>query len=85
MHGMRAPAPVLAHLPVSQFGSPWIGIAYLVLVGLGVLAAMMIFGGLPGGLMTWLRRWGDGVITALRSGVAVGAISLGAHMLYVGG
>ena len=61
------------------------GSAYLVLVGLGVLAAMMIFGGLPGGLMTWLRRWGDGVITALRSGVAVGAISLGAHMLYVGG
>lgn len=52
---------------------------------IAVLVAMMIFGGLLGGLMTWLRRWGDGVITALRSGVAVGAISLGAHMLYVGG
>lgn len=52
---------------------------------IAVLAAMMIFGGLMGGVMTWLRRWGDGLITALRSGVAVGTISLGAHMLYVGG
>ncbi|MGH8508163.1 MAG: sulfite exporter TauE/SafE family protein [Gammaproteobacteria bacterium] len=85
MHGTAGSAPVLALVPVSQMGSPWIGIAYLVLFGLGVLAAMIIFGGLLGGVMTWLRRWGSGLITALRSGVALGAISLGAHMLYVGG
>jgi len=85
MHGTAGSAPVLALLPVSQFGSPWIGIAYLGLFGLGVLAAMVIFGGLLGGLMTWLRRWGGGLITALRSAVAISAIGLGTHMLYVGG
>ncbi len=84
-HGTAGSAPVLALLPVSQFESPWIGIAYLVLFGLGVLAAMMVFGGLLGGVMTWLRRWGGGLIAVLRSGVALGAIGLGAHMLYVGG
>ncbi|MFH0344795.1 MAG: hypothetical protein ACHBNF_22320 [Chromatiales bacterium] len=54
---------------MSQFGSPWVGIAYLVLFGLGVLATMMNFGGLLGGLVTWLRRWGDGVISAVGPGL----------------
>ncbi|MGH8545076.1 MAG: hypothetical protein ACREX3_15900 [Gammaproteobacteria bacterium] len=48
-------------------------------LGLGVLVGHDDLGGLLGGLMIWLRRWGDGVITALRSGVATGAISLGAQ------
>lgn len=77
LHGAAGSAPILALLPLSRIGSPWIGIAYLLLFGLGTLVAMLIFGGLLGQFVLWLQRWGDGLVKGLRAAVGIISISLG--------
>jgi hypothetical protein len=84
LHGAAGSAPLLALLPLSQTGSPWLGLAYLILFGLGVLTAMVIFGGLFGGLLIWVAGRGRMLIKSLRLAVALSAIGLGAHMLHAG-
>jgi ABC-type uncharacterized transport system, permease component len=83
LHGCAGSAPLLALLPLSQLGSPWLGLAYLFMFGLGTLVAMVVFGGVLGGLMAWLMHRGDRVIRSLRTAVAVSSIALGMDLLYL--
>jgi nickel/cobalt transporter (NicO) family protein len=82
LHGTAGSAPLLALLPLAKLGSPVVGMAYLLLFGLGVFTSMLIFGGVLGGVFTWLSRWGDQVVRGLRAIVAVSSIGFGAWLLH---
>lgn len=81
LHGTAGSAPLLALVPLAQLGSVWYGFAYLLLFGIGVLCSMLVFGGLVGGLFTWLNRWGDSVVRGLRMLVASSSILFGGYLL----
>lgn len=82
LHGTAGSAPLLALLPISAANSVWLGMAYLLMFGLGVLLAMLIFGGVLGSVFRWLNRWGAQTVAALRGGVALGSIGLGGYLLH---
>lgn len=82
LHGTAGSAPLLALLPLARLGSPWWGVLYLLVFGLGVILSMLIFGGLLGGVYTLLARWGDAVVRTLRVGVAMSSISFGVYLLH---
>lgn len=82
LHGAAGSAPLLALIPLTNMGqSPWLGMAYLALFGLGVVLAMILFGGLLGKTFAWINRWGNNALRITRSGVAVSAIGFGLYLL----
>jgi ABC-type nickel/cobalt efflux system permease component RcnA len=82
LHGTAGSAPLLALIPLSKMGSPWYGFMYLVLFGFGVFVSMLIFGGVLGGLFTWLNRWGTRFVQILRGMVAASSVGFGSYLLY---
>lgn len=82
LHGAAGSAPLLALIPLAQIGSVWLGITYLILFGIGVLTAMVIFGGLLGSSLKWLSQRGNYIILTVRSVVALGAIAVGTRLIY---
>ncbi|HEX9626070.1 MAG TPA: sulfite exporter TauE/SafE family protein [Acidiferrobacterales bacterium] len=82
MHGAAGSAPLLALLPVAGRTAPWFGMAYLLAFGVGVLAAMLVFGGLIGVVFERLSRRGDVLLRATRALVALGAMGFGAVLLH---
>ena len=81
LHGTAGSAPLLALLPLSQLFSPWLGMSYLLLFGLGVFLAMLIFGGVIGQVFGWMKRWGNQAITSLRVGISLLSIAYGVKLL----
>ncbi|KPJ90400.1 MAG: hypothetical protein AMJ53_13650 [Gammaproteobacteria bacterium SG8_11] len=81
LHGTAGSAPLLALIPLTQIGSPWLGIAYLALFAIGVLFSMLLFGGALSRAIHWLQRFGDKVITLFRATVAGGSLVLGCYLL----
>jgi nickel/cobalt exporter len=81
LHGTAGSAPLLALIPLAKMHSPWIGMAYLSSFGVGVILAMLIFGGLLGGIYTWISRWGNQVVHTLRAIVAASSIGYGLYLL----
>lgn len=82
MHGTAGSAPLLALLPLGQHGTPWLGLAYLLIFGIGVLTTMLLFGGLLGALFERLSRSGDRVFRLTRALVAVSSMGFGAVLLH---
>lgn len=82
LHGTAGCAPLLALLPVSAAGSLWLGLAYLLSFSLGVLLAMLAFGGILGSLFRGFGQWASAAVTALRGTVALGSIGLGGYLLH---
>lgn len=81
LHGMAGSAPLLAILPLTTQASPWYGMAYLLLFGLGVLLAMLIFGGALGSVFGWLSRSGAVAIRLFRASVALGTMVMGGYLI----
>lgn len=81
LHGMAGSAPLLALIPLSRVGSPWVAVAYLLVFSLGVLMAMLLFGGVLGGVYGWLSRWGNRLVYSLRLLVGCGAMLFGGLLL----
>ena len=81
LHGVAGSAPLLALLPLSQMTSPWTGMGYLLLFGLGVFIAMLIFGGVLGRLFGWTRSWGNRFVNTLRLSVSLLSIGYGAKLV----
>jgi sulfite exporter TauE/SafE len=81
MHGTAGSAAVFALIPVATTGNAWLGIAYLLSFALGVLIAMLVFGGALGGLVTRLANR-PAALTTLRALLAVGTIGFGSVWLY---
>lgn len=81
LHGTAGSAPLLALLPLSQISSPWAGMAYLFLFGLGVFISMLVFGGIIGQIFVWMKNWGNRFITSLRITVSIISIGYGAKLI----
>ena len=82
LHGTAGSAPLLALIPLSQMASPWLGILYLIVFGLGVFVAMLLFGGVLGSLYNWLSRWGDRMVRMLRIVIGFSSIGFGGFLLF---
>jgi cytochrome c biogenesis protein CcdA len=80
LHGLAGSAPLLAVVPLMELDSPWLGLAYLGVFGLGVVLAMLALGGLLGAALQRLdqRRRGLG---AVRLAVASLALVVGGAFL----
>jgi len=81
LHGMAGSAPLLAILPLATQTSPWYGMAYLLMFCVGVLLAMLVFGGALGSVFGWLSRVGQTALRLVRASVALGAISIGGYLI----
>lgn len=81
LHGAAGSAPLLVLIPMAKLDSPWIGITYLVIFSLGVLLAMLFFGGMLGNLYKQLSKWGDKAVRLLRLVIATSAIGFGIHLV----
>lgn len=82
LHGTAGSAPLLALIPIARLGSAWVAMGYLVLFGLGTLAAMLLFGGVLGGAYERLTRWGVRTVRAARIAVAASAAVFGVYLLH---
>ena len=80
LHGTAGAAPLLVLLPVSAMDSPVTGFTYLLLFCLGVIAAMLIFGGMLNRFYGHLGRYGVRVTRVLRGLVAASSVLFGLHL-----
>jgi sulfite exporter TauE/SafE len=81
LHGMAGSAPLLALLPLSQWHSPWWGMAYLFLFCLGVLSSMLLFGGILNGLFVKLENNSQKALTFIRGMTGLFACGMGIYWL----
>jgi ABC-type nickel/cobalt efflux system permease component RcnA len=81
LHGTAGSAPLLALIPLTQIGSPWLGIGYLTVFAVGVLLSMVLFGGVLSRSIQWLQRFGNKIITLFRAIVASGSVAFGFYLL----
>jgi sulfite exporter TauE/SafE len=81
LHGMAGSAPLLALIPLSNMGSPWLGVLYMAVFGVGVIVAMLLFGGVLAGVYKWISCWGDRMVRSLRFAVGLSSIGFGGYLL----
>ena len=81
LHGTAGSAPLLALVPFTSYTSPWGGIAYLIVFGLGLLVSMLIFGIIVGMIFSRAIQQGKAVINFIRSWVALASIVFGVFLL----
>jgi ABC-type nickel/cobalt efflux system permease component RcnA len=81
LHGTAGSASLLALTPLVTAPTPWIGMAYLLLFGAGVLTAMIAFGGLLGAGLGRLRQGIPSLASGLRATLALAAMALGITLL----
>ena len=82
LHGTAGSAPILALIPVASQQSPAWGLLYLVLFSAGVLACMLLFGGLLGSAFTHLSRSGVRTLEFVRTGIAGASMAAGFYLLH---
>lgn len=76
VHGLAGSATMLAVVPVT-LATPQLGLAYVVVFSLGVMAGMTGFGLMFGRLHHWLAHVMPGFVDGLRGCVALVAIGMG--------
>lgn len=81
LHGTAGSASLLVLAPLATAANPWLGMSYVLLFAVGVLAAMMVFGTVLGTGFRHLRGTRAGVSSALRMLMAVAAIAFGLSLL----
>jgi sulfite exporter TauE/SafE len=82
LHGAAGSAPLLALLPAVAQESALVGIAYLLVFGLGLVVAMLLFSGVLGGVASSLARSRHaGAIELLRGATALGSVAVGVGLL----
>lgn len=81
LHGTAGAAPFLLLLPLSSQTTPLLSISCLLTFCVGVVVAMLIFGGLLGRLYDFLGRYGLRMINLLRATVACSSLGFGLYLL----
>ena len=81
IHGMAGSSPLLLLLPLGQMASPWVGVFYLLMFSLGVVAAMLLFGGILGVIFSRFARIGERVLNVFRGAIGGGAVLFGGYLL----
>lgn len=84
LHGTAGSAALLVLAPLATAANPWLGMSYLLLFAIGVLAAMMAFGGVLGAGFRHLRGKRASVSSGLRILVALAAMAFGLSLLRAG-
>lgn len=81
VHGLAGSAPMLAIIPITQLDSVWKSIAYIALFSIGVIIAMLAFGGVMGVMFSKLTRYSHKVVLVIQSLTATGSILFGFVLL----
>jgi len=81
LHGIAGSAPLLLLISLANIGSALSGLVYILLFSIGVLCAMLLFGGLLTRAYRWLAHWGTPLVLLTRLLIAIGAIVLGINIL----
>lgn len=81
LHGMAGSAPLLLLLPLGQMGSAWQGFIYLLIFSLGVVVAMLLFGGALGVIFARFANAGGNALQYVRGLVGVGSVCFGGFLL----
>jgi hypothetical protein len=80
-HGMAGSAPLLALVPAAASGAAWLGLTYLLLFNIGVLASMLLCTTTLGVLFTRLNQAGRRVLDTVRYAIAGGSVVAGGYLL----
>ena len=81
LHGMAGSAPLLALVPAAASGAAWLGLTYLLLFNIGVLASMLLCTTTLGVLFTRLNQAGRRVLDTVRYAIAGGSVVAGGYLL----
>jgi len=81
LHGLAGSAPLLAIIPVTMSRQPMVGFMYLIIFSLGVIVAMLVFGGLLGYFSNLVILYSEKIFRLIRSILGIGAIGVGSVML----
>jgi nickel/cobalt transporter (NicO) family protein len=83
IHGTAGSAAMLALIPMTLY-RPELGLAYVLVFSLGVMAGMMGFGLVLGQAQTALAKARPGLLQGARSLIGIGAIGMGVVWLQAG-
>ncbi len=81
LHGLAGSAPLLALLPLASMHSLGAVLAYLMIFSLGVVCAMLLFGGACSALFRYVQQRHHAWERKLRYLLAAGALLTGIHLL----
>jgi len=81
LHGLAGSAPLLALIPVAVNQQPLTGMLYLLLFSLGVIVAMLLFGGLLSVVTRYLARFSQRLLVGLRYLVSLSTIAIGGLLI----
>lgn len=81
LHGMAGSAPLLLLLPLGQMTSPWQGVLYLLVFSIGVVMAMLLFGGVLGVVFAHFAHLGSRFIQGFRAVIGLMSIGYGGYLL----
>jgi len=81
LHGLAGSAPLLAIIPVTLSAQPMAGFLYLIIFSLGVIVAMLLFGGLLGFFSNLVISYSEKIFRLIRTVLGVGAIGVGSVIL----
>jgi sulfite exporter TauE/SafE len=81
LHGLAGSAPLLALIPIAMSKQPLFGFVYLLIFSLGVMTAMLIFGGLLGFFTKKILAVSQSLFRWVRALLGLGAISAGGLLL----
>ena len=81
LHGMAGSAPLLALFPIAVNQKPLTGMIYLLVFSLGVIVAMLLFGGLLSILTRHLARISQRLFIGFRLAISLSTIAIGGLVL----
>ncbi len=81
LHGLAGSAPLLALIPIAMTQRPMYGFLYLIIFSLGVIIAMLLFGGVLGYFSKFIVLYSAGLFRLIRTSLGLGAIVVGSIIL----
>ena len=85
IHGLAGSASLIGLMPIGNFDSPWLGLAYISIFSFGALISMLTFGSLLGSVFYGLNKRAIFLVRGLRIMILIATFYLGAHCVYANG
>ena len=85
IHGLAGAASLIGLMPIGNFDSPWLGLAYISIFSFGALISMLTFGSLLGSVFYGLNKRAIFLVRGLRIMILIATFYLGAHCVYANG
>jgi len=81
VHGLAGSAPVLVLIPLTEVNYWWQVVFYVLVFSSGVVLAMLIFGGVLSQSLQRAQRYGQHLVTGLRSFAAILSLVIGTRLI----